>query len=93
MEEEVYAVVKGVGPTKVPGVDGFPTLSFQICWHIVGSDINSYCLGVLNEGKEINSMNVTNIVLILKVLHPTNLMNFRPISFCKVLYKVVANLF
>ncbi|KAH1130176.1 hypothetical protein J1N35_001554 [Gossypium stocksii] len=49
IEDEVYAVVKGMGPTKVPGVDGFPTLSFKRCWHIVGSDINSYCLGVLNE--------------------------------------------
>ncbi|KAA3476969.1 reverse transcriptase [Gossypium australe] len=41
---------------------------------------------------DVHSLNVTNIVLIPKVLHPTNLGNFRPISLCNVLYKVVAKM-
>ncbi|KAA3461536.1 reverse transcriptase [Gossypium australe] len=37
-------------------------------------------------------MNVTSIVLILKIPHPSNLVHLRPISMCNVLNKVVANM-
>ncbi|KAA3476658.1 reverse transcriptase [Gossypium australe] len=59
-------------------------------WHIVGKEVLEYCLGVLNKGTEVDSANTTNIVLILKVQKPTSLVNFRPISLCTVLYKLVA---
>ncbi|KAA3485048.1 reverse transcriptase [Gossypium australe] len=78
--EEVHQALKGMGPTKAPGWDGFPALFFQNYWHIVGKDVEEYCLGILNE----------DIVLIPKTLNPSNLANFRPISLCTVFYKIVA---
>ncbi|KAA3469492.1 reverse transcriptase [Gossypium australe] len=59
-------------------------------WHIVGKDVEEFCLGILNEGKDFESSNYTDIVLIPKIPNPTNLINFRPISLCTVLYKIVA---
>ncbi|KAA3481590.1 reverse transcriptase [Gossypium australe] len=88
-EDEVYAALKGMGPLKAPGSDGFPTLFFQKYWHIVGKEVLKYCLGILNHGKEIESANTTNIVLIPKVSHPITLANFRPISLCTIMYKLV----
>ncbi|KAA3456919.1 reverse transcriptase [Gossypium australe] len=70
-EEEVRMALKGIGPTKAPGPDGFPAI-------------------VLNEGLEVDSANTTNIVLIPKIQKPTSLVNFRLISLCTVLYKIVA---
>ncbi|KAA3465639.1 reverse transcriptase [Gossypium australe] len=61
-EEEIEITLKGMGPTKAPGPDGFPALFYQS----------------------------TDIVLIPKVPKPTQLVNFRPISLCSVIYKVVA---
>ncbi|KAA3464007.1 reverse transcriptase [Gossypium australe] len=88
-EDEVYAALKGMGPLKAPGSDGFPALFFQKYWHIVGKEVLEYCLGILNDGKEIESANTTDIVLIPKVSQPITLVNFRPISLCTVMYKLV----
>ncbi|KAA3454975.1 reverse transcriptase [Gossypium australe] len=88
--EEVYQALKGMGPTKALGWDGFPALFFQKYWHIIGKDVEEVCLGILNEGKDFESSNYTDIVLIPKIPNPTNLINFRPISLCTVLYKIVA---
>ncbi|KAA3465749.1 reverse transcriptase [Gossypium australe] len=89
-EDEVKTTLKGMGPIKAPGPDGFPAIFFQKYWHIVGKEVLGFCLRVLNEGKEVDSVNMTNIVLIPKVQNPTSLVNFRPISLCSVLYKLVA---
>ncbi|KAA3468559.1 reverse transcriptase [Gossypium australe] len=86
-EEEVILALKGMGPTKAPGPDGFPTIFFQKYWHIMGKEVLGYCLGVLNEEREVDTVNTTNIVLIPKIHKPTSLVNFRPISLCTVLYK------
>ncbi|KAA3474545.1 reverse transcriptase [Gossypium australe] len=43
MEDEVVSALKGMGPTKAFGEDGFPTLFYQNCWFIMGGD--SYVLG------------------------------------------------
>ncbi|KAA3460557.1 reverse transcriptase [Gossypium australe] len=88
--EEIQKALKGMGPTKAPGFDGFPALFFQKYWHIVGKDVETFYLGVLNEGRDFESTNRTDIVLIPKSSHPTNLVDFRPISLCTILYKLVA---
>ncbi|KAA3471353.1 reverse transcriptase [Gossypium australe] len=88
--EEIQKALKGMGPTKAPSFDGFPPLFFQKYWHIVGKDVETFCLGVLNEGMDFESTNRTDIVLIPKSSHPTNLVDFRPISLCTILYKLVA---
>lgn len=81
--------MKGIGPTKTSGEDDFSTLFFQKCWHNVGKDITSYFLAVLNYGKALDPLNVTNIMLILKIPYPMNLANSRLISLCNALYKVI----
>ncbi|KAA3467671.1 reverse transcriptase [Gossypium australe] len=47
--EEIHQALKGMGPTKVLGWDGFPALFFQKYWHIVGKEVEDFCLETLNE--------------------------------------------
>ncbi|KAA3477206.1 reverse transcriptase [Gossypium australe] len=87
--KEVYLALKGMGPTKAPGCDSFPVLFFQRFCHTVGKYVEAFCLRILNEGKDFEPLNSTNIVLIPKIPNPTSLINFRPISLCIVLYKIM----
>ncbi|KAA3462318.1 reverse transcriptase [Gossypium australe] len=88
-EDKVRTALKDMGPIKAPGLDGFPALFFQQYWHIVGKEVLDFCLGILNGNKGANLANVTEIVIIPKFHNPSSLVNFRPISLCSVLYKIV----
>ncbi|KAA3459035.1 reverse transcriptase [Gossypium australe] len=92
MKEETFIAVKSMGPTKAAGSDGFPAIFYQHFWHIIGQDVSSFYLSILNEGMSLESCNATNIILIPKIAQLTNLSNFRPISLCSVLYKIISKM-
>ncbi|KAK5775372.1 hypothetical protein PVK06_043256 [Gossypium arboreum] len=50
----------------------------------------NFALNVLNGGQYLESINSTFIVLIPKNAQPYNLMQYRSISLCSVLYKIIA---
>ncbi|KAL5854485.1 hypothetical protein ACOSQ4_004287 [Xanthoceras sorbifolium] len=87
---EVRTVVFEMGLNKAPGPDGFHALFFQKFWNVVGEDVSSVCLKVLNGGCSIEEFNATNVVLITKVKNPERMTDFRPISLCSVIYKTVS---
>lgn len=65
---EIYSAVKMMGATKAPGWDGLSTLFFQMYWHAVGANVVHFCLGILNDGKDLGRANLTEIVLLPKRL-------------------------
>ncbi|KAK5785641.1 hypothetical protein PVK06_040243 [Gossypium arboreum] len=87
-KEEVIEALNGIGPTKASGPDGFPTIFFQKYWNIIGKDTCNFCLGILNDGKSLEEINKTKLVLILKIVNPSNLKNFLLISL--IIYKIIA---
>ena len=88
-EEEIVQALKTMGPTKSPGPDGFNALFFQRFWAIVGPDVTSLVLSILNGVSPPPQLNHTHIVLIPKVSMPTRISEYRPISLCNVIYKLV----
>ncbi|KAA3459484.1 reverse transcriptase [Gossypium australe] len=89
-KEEIREATFGMGPTKASGEDGFLVIFYQQCWHIVKDEVNSFCLQVLNKGRDFKQVNSTHIVLIPKIANLTNMKQFRPISLCNVIYKIMA---
>lgn len=88
--EEISDALFQIGPLKAPGPDGLPARFFQQNWGGFREDViralqEFFSSGVMPEG-----VNDTSIVLIPKVAQPEALKDFRPISLCNVIYKVVS---
>ncbi|KAA3460632.1 Retrovirus-related Pol polyprotein LINE-1 [Gossypium australe] len=78
-----------MAPLKAPGSDGYHALFFQSQWGILGNDVCQWVKGFF-EGRPIEAkLNNTLIVLIPKKESPKDFSQYRPISLCFVLYKLV----
>ncbi|KAK3221989.1 hypothetical protein Dsin_009014 [Dipteronia sinensis] len=88
--EDVRTAVFDMYPTKAPLLDGLPTLFYQKFWSVIGDQVTKACLGVLNDGHSLQDVNGTFIALIPKVTRAVKVSEFRPISLCNVIYKIVA---
>ena len=88
--DEVEATLKSMEPFSAPGPDGMPPTFFQTYWSIVGDDVSSAVLNYLNNCSLPAAINHTFITLIPKVKSPEKISDFRPISLCNVIYKLVS---
>ena len=89
-EEEIATSLSQMCPTKALKLDGLPATFFQKYWGSVKRGVISTCLHILNDRGKISPLNHTHIVLILKTQEPQRVTEFRPISLCNVIYKIVA---
>ncbi|KAA3477472.1 reverse transcriptase [Gossypium australe] len=62
-ESEIIEALKGMGPTKAAGFDGFSAIFYKKIWHIVGRETNEFCLEALNNGNPLDEINKTLVVL------------------------------
>lgn len=90
--EEIFNDLKDMASHKVAREDGFLAFFFQCFWHIIGRDIGSFCLQLLNDDSMLEDIGATLIVLIPKLSRPSRIQDFRPISLCSVLYKIISKI-
>lgn len=88
--EEVYEALLQMHPTKAPGPDGMCAFFNQKAWNYIGNDVISKVLEILNNGGDIKAINHTYIALIPKKKHYETPADYRPISLCNVMYKLVS---
>jgi len=86
---EVWRVLKSMSPFKAPGPDGFHAIFFQRYWNLVGNDVTTTVLEILNGRLHPGRLNHTFLTLIPKVEHPQYITQFRPIGLSNVTYKLV----
>ncbi|GMJ02918.1 hypothetical protein HRI_003961000 [Hibiscus trionum] len=88
--EEIHHALLQMHPSKAPGVDGFHALFFQRHWDVVGDVVCRYIQHMFSTGLVDPDLNRTLLVLIPKIEAPESIVNFRPISLCTVVYKILS---
>ena len=89
-EEEMWRALMQMHPTKSFSPDGMSPIFFQKYWDVVGPQVTQSVIHILRTGIMPNGLNDTYICLIPKVKSPQKITEYRPISLCNVIYKIVA---
>jgi exonuclease III len=88
-QSEVDSAVKDMPPGKAPGPDGFTTDFFHYCWDMIKEDVWLAVEESRTSGQVLSTLNATFITLIPKEERATHPKQFRPISLCNVIYKII----
>ena len=87
--EEVRQVGMSMKPFKAPRSDGFHAFFYKNYWDVVGIDVCRLVQFAFMTGTFNLFLADTLLALIPKVDNPNYHKNFRPISRCNVIYKIV----
>ncbi|XP_075645570.1 uncharacterized protein LOC142616645 [Castanea sativa] len=90
VDEEIKAALWSLKAFKVPCPDGLHAGFFQHFWHDVQASVCHEVKKAFTFGTIPDYLNTTLITLIPKCNNPESLANFRPISLCNSVYKVIS---
>lgn len=87
---EIEWALKQMAHLKSLGPDGFGACFFQLHWCTVGDKVCNAILDILQGKGMYLALNSIHIALIPKKDNPELMSDFRPISLCNVIYKLVS---
>lgn len=90
---EVKEALNQMNPMKAPGPNGMSPIFFPKYWHVVGNAVTLAVLQALNSGSFPSMLNHTHITLIPKKKCSVKMGDYRPISLCNVVYKLMQRSF
>ena len=88
--DEVWRALQQMHPTKSPEPDGMSPIFYQKYWDIVSVCVSNCVLQALNTGLMLRDISNTYICLIPKIKNPQKITDYRPISLCNVIYKLIS---
>lgn len=86
----IQKVAKQLGGLKAPGEDGFSSIFYHELWHLVGASVCNTVRSFFKKYDMPPKLNKTLVTLIPKTTSPENLSQFRPISLCNFIYKIIS---
>ena len=91
-DEEIKHGLWSLKAFKALSSNGLHARFFQRFWMIVRESIWKEVKQIFKDNKVPKYLNRTNIVLIPKIAGPKTLGNYRPISLCNTVYKIVSKM-
>ncbi|XP_074314153.1 uncharacterized protein LOC141649358 [Silene latifolia] len=89
---EIKAELFSIDSNKSPGVDGFSSGFFKAAWTIIEHDLCTAIEDFFKTGFMPKQANVTLVTLIPKKQTPQTIKDFRPISCCSTIYKIISKI-
>ncbi|XP_042056302.1 uncharacterized protein LOC121800876 [Salvia splendens] len=90
--EVIKQTVFSINAESAAGPDGYSALFFQSCWDIIGGDVVEAVLNFFAGAHIPLGIAATLIVLVPKKKDPTRWAEFRPISLCNVMNKIISKI-
>lgn len=90
--EEVRQTLFAMPRDKSPGPDGYTIEFYKSAWPIIGSEFAIAVKAFFEKGFLPKGVNTTILTLIPKVTGARKMKDYRPISCCNVLYKVISKI-
>ncbi|XP_020259065.1 uncharacterized protein LOC109835503 [Asparagus officinalis] len=91
-KDEIKRAVFSMADNKSPGPDGYGASFFKSAWSTIGDEVILAVEEFFSTGKMLGTINSTSITLIPKVSCPNTPADFRPISCCNFLYKIISKI-
>jgi len=86
-KRDIKEAILAIPSIKSPGPDGFSSNFFKASWQEVGTKICAAIQEFFTTGRMCKQWNSTRLILTPKVQSPTTPTEFRPFSYCNVVYK------
>ena len=90
--EDVRKTLFDIGDLKAPEPDGLHTIFYKRFWPMLGEDLIEEVLKAINTCTIPNDWNEMAIVMIPKINTLEKVNQFRPISLCNVVDKIIAKM-
>ena len=91
-DEEITKAMRSLGKLKAPGGDGLNGIFYQNQWDVVGDCVIKAIKDFFLNGSLPTEISETQVVLIPKVLRPEDVGQYRPISCCDFVYKIISRI-
>lgn len=91
-KDEIKDVIFHMPGYKSSGPDGFTTEFFKEAWPVIGEDVTKVIQSFFAKGFLPKGLNSTILALIPKKVEAKMMKDYRPISCCNVLYKVISKI-
>jgi hypothetical protein len=91
-EEEIVEALSSLGSTKAPGPDGFTALFYKKYWSIIKADVLQSIWNFFRNNSLQRDQNHIFLALIPKTSGSHSTHQFRPISLCNIIYKIISKI-
>lgn len=91
-EEDIKQVLFKMACRKSPGPDGYTMEFYKASWPVIGKEVVIAVRSFFEKGFLPKGVNSTILALIPKKEEAIYMRDYRPISCCNVLYKIISKL-